>query len=211
MHVPLTLAALALLTAVMVLLRIYWSHLTPRIHHILLAGAGAAIAIQVLGRATHLQPSSQFFDASLNWFSFAGYEFLILLLTLFRPRLVTSVIAAVLILPILSASTLLPLSAIFDRMPQTTTPLGGNLFSVRTIVNRSSVGTSAADLEVFYRTPWLPFLQHRIVSTRFFNTQCDTAAAFATLQSEQKTVVLTCPAVPAQPPGTAVIERHPIH
>lgn len=211
MHVPLTIAALALLTAVIVLIRICWSYLSPATHRILITTACVAIAIYAITSTTHWQPTNQRLGSSLRWFGIAAYEFFIILLTLLRPRLFTSFIAAVLILPLLSASILLPLSAFFDHLPQTTTHLPANLVSVRTIVDRGNEAADAADLEVFRIVSWFPFLEHRIIETRFFATQCDAANAFATIQPDRETVVYTCPALPTQPPRNPIVERHRIH
>lgn len=211
MHVPLTLAALALLTVILVLLRIRWPHLSPHTRSTFIACACATLALFVARAVTHWSPVSIRLNALCNWSGFAGYEFLIILFTLLRPRLLTSLIAAILILPILSASTLLPLTELFDHLPQTTTSLSDNLVSARTLIHRSSIAPDAADLEIYYRTAWLPHLQRRVQGTRFFDTQCDASRSFAVLQPDHKNVLLTCPALPTQPPTTAVVERRPIH
>lgn len=211
MHVPLTLAALALLTLGLVLLRIRWPYLAPRTHRCLIVLAGIALAFSCLNSVSHWQPIWQPIDAAQHWTTFAAYEFLVLLLTLLRPRLLTSIIAAVLILPILSASTLLPLTALFDHPVQTTVPLAPNVVTLTTIVKRTPYATNAADFEVFYRPSWLPFLQHRLASTRFFDTQCNSPAAYATLQPDQRVVLLTCPPRPGQSSDATIVERHSIH
>ncbi len=211
MHVPITLAALALLTAVIVLLRICWSRLSFATHRFLIVLACTVLALYALGWVTHWSPTSPRLLAVVRWSAFAAYEFFLLLFTLFRPRLLTTIVATVLILPVLSASTLLPLSKLFQHFPETTVPLSGRLVSVRTIIDRSSYGTSAADLGVYYRTPWLPLLQHTLVETRFYETQCQAFASYAAIQSDPKAILFTCPPSPSQPSGVAVVERHLIH
>jgi hypothetical protein len=211
MHVPLTLAALAALTATIVLVRIFWPRLAPGIRHILIACACLALTAQTLCAASPWAPTSDRLHALVRWSGFAGYEFFLILFTLWPPRWLTSLIAAVLILPILSSSTLLPLSILFDDFPKTTIPLADNIVSVRTFIDRSSIATNAADIGVYYRPHWLPFLQRSLAETRFFDTQCNADSSFATLQPNQKSVIFTCPALPPQPSTAAVIERHPVH
>jgi hypothetical protein len=211
MHVPLTLAALAALTTALLLLRIFWPRVPMRTQRVLTALAGVILILCAVTSATRWNPISPTLQALARWAAFASYEFFILLFTLFRPKRLTIPIAAVLILPILSASTLLPLGELFDSFPHATVRLDDHLFAVKTIIDRRSVAANATDLGVFYRTPFLPLLQRRVAATRFFDTQCNASASFAKIDPDRTSVILNCPASPTEPSGAPVVERHPIH
>jgi len=60
-------------------------------------------------------------------------------------------------------------------------------------------GASGADIAVYRRLSWVPFLQRRVQGTRFFNTQCDASAAYAVLLADNYHLQMVCPALPGTP------------
>ncbi len=199
MHVPLTLAALATLTLAIVLLRLLWPRLSRRARSTWITCACATFTLTTLCYLAKWSTSSNRLNTAIYWFCIASYEFFIILFTLLPPKWLTSIVAVVLILPILSTSIFLPLTLIFDSSSHTITPLGGRFFS-----DRTSPGlVSEAELNIYYRPSWAPFLRRRVQGTRYYRSQCDAFAAFATLQPDHKSVLMSCPAAPDQPPGAA--------
>src|SRR3982074_3271480 len=114
MNLPLTFAALVALTGALVLLRIFWPRFAQRTRSLLLACACIVPTLYVIAAATRWSTSSLRWNAAFYWGFIASYEFLLILFTRLRPRWLTSIIAIILILPILSASVFLPLVALVD-------------------------------------------------------------------------------------------------
>ena len=211
MHVPLTLATLAVLTCGLVLLRLRWYRLSSRVRRACVAIAIFFLVLCGLGTATGWSSTSITFNSILVWSSYLGYIFLVLLFTLLRPRWLSVTIAIVLILPILSSSLLLPLADIFDMTPTTKVDLGHQVQSV-TIPFVNAPFNAGADIAVYHLPAYMPFLRHRIFSARFYDTQCHTAELAAAVQSEPQPsrIVIRCPALPLQAPDSAHILKIPL-
>jgi hypothetical protein len=152
--------------------------------------------------ASHWSTSSTPLNAVIYWAAIAGYEFFLLLFTLLRPRWLTIIIAAVLMLPILSASPFLPLAELFNIAPHTSASIGPNLI---TDLAPWGGGTNPPgfDLTIYSHPSWTRFFRHRRQASRYFSGQCDASKASATLQPDGKHVLMSCPAAPNQPPDAA--------
>lgn len=203
MHLQLTMTLFAALTAALILVRVAWSRFPHRLQRALFITAFIALPIWPLSAFTSWNTTSDRLNGLIYWAFIAAYELLLLLFTLIRPRWFTALIAFTLIAPILSASAFLPLTDIFDRAPQPSIHLGDHLYSQLVPWTYFHATGSGTDLEIYYRPPWLPFLQHRSQGVRYYNTQCDAARAFAVLQPDHKHLQVNCPAQPSQPPNTA--------
>lgn len=199
MHLLLTTLLFALLTAFLIALRLSWQRRPATFHPFILALVAVALIAWPLSTVTHWNFTSDRLDSLLYWAFLAGYEFLLLLFTLLRPRWLTSLIALTLVTPILTTSGFLPLSELFARSPQPSVPLGHNLYSQLVPFTYPTSGISGTDLEVYYRPSWLPFLQRRTQGARYHQTQCDAAHAFSTLLPDGHHLLMTCPALPGEP------------
>ena len=211
MHVPLTLATLAVLTSGLVLLRLRWHRLSSRVRRACVAVAIFFIVLCSLGTATGWSSTSITLNTIVVWSGYLGYIFLVLLFTRLRPRWLSVTIAIVLILPILSSSLILPLGDLFDLTPTTKVDLGHQVQSV-TIPFVNAPFNAGADIAVYHRPAYMPFLRHRMFSARFYETQCNTAELAAEVQSEPQPsrIVIRCPALPLQPQDSAHILNIPI-
>jgi hypothetical protein len=203
MHLPLTFASFVLLTAGMVLLRLFWHCLSSKIHRFVVILACAALSLLGLSVATKWTAYPAVVNAALSWCAVAGYEFFLILFTRLRPRWLTSIIAVILIVPLLSASFFLPLASLFDMNPRTTVSLGERIVSVRAPWGIGTGDNSGVDLDIYWRPFWTPFLQRRVQGVRYFNSQCDARASFAVLQPDHKSVLMNCPAAPNQQASAA--------
>jgi hypothetical protein len=203
MHLPLTFASFALLTTGIVLLRLFWQRLSPRVHCVVIILACAALFLSALSLATKWTIYPDSLNAALYWSALAGYEFFLVLFTLLPPRWLTSIIAAILIAPLLSASIFLPLAHLFDMAPYQTLPLGDRFVSVRTPWSMEGTNGSGVDLKIYWRPSWAPFLQRQVQGARYYNSQCDTGASFAVLQPDHKSVLMNCPAAANQQASAA--------
>ena len=203
MNVPLTFAVLAALTGAIVLLRLFWPRLSRRTRSLLIGCACTVLAVSAIGLVTRWSTASNRLNIALYWACIASYELFLILFTLLRPRWLTSIIAIILILPILSASIFLPLAGIFDSPPITTAVLGDHFISERTPWGSGTADTSGTDLTIYYRPPWAPFLRRRQLSCHYYGGQCNASQAFAVLQPDHKSVLMSCPASPDHPADSA--------
>jgi hypothetical protein len=203
MNLPLTFAALLALTGALVLLRFFWPRLSRPTQSLLIACACIVPTLFAIASVTGWSSSSIRWNAAFYWGCIASYEFLLILFTRLCPRWLTSIIATILILPILSASVFLPLAALFDPPPVTTVVLGDHLISERTPWGSGPVATTGTDLTIYYQPSWAPFVHRHRLSCRYFGSQCNAAEAYAVLQPDNKSVMMSCPASPDQPPETA--------
>lgn len=199
---PITFAVLAILTGALILLRLRWPRLSPKAHSSLIACAIAALVLYLLMFATGWSTSSNHLNAAIYWAAIAGYEFFLLLFTLLRPRWLTTIIAVILMLPLLSASPFLPLAELFSPAPHTISSIGPNFIS-----DLAPWGTGRApsgfDLTIYSHPSWTRFLRHRRQASHYFSGQCDASKASATLQPDGKHVLMSCPAAANQPPNAA--------
>jgi hypothetical protein len=201
-YVLLTLVTLAIFTALFVFVRLRWRRLSLSTRKICIAVPVAILLLSGLRPIAHWEPASDTLTTLLEWCRDLSYIFLVLLFTLLRPRWLSMLIAFILIVPILSASILLPLGDIFNTAPAVTSNLGHNLQSVKIPFYRSQY-SSGVDITVYYRPAWLPIIRHKVVSNRFFNTQCNTADTFAVLETTPQPthILVRCPALTSYPSG----------
>jgi hypothetical protein len=157
-----------------------------------------ALACALLAAQTLLSVSGWNFNSSLlrvaiYWGAMTSYEFFILLFTLIRPRWLTSMIAAILILPLLSASIFLPLDVLFDRSPRHIQVLGGPI-SIETVPWDSVLhGTSGVDAEIIQTSSRVPFMRRHLGGVRFYSKQCNTTALVITLAPDHRSIFFHCP------------------
>jgi hypothetical protein len=202
MHVPLTFAALALLTAAIVLLRFSWSRLSPKAHRILITIVVVYFTFSVIFGSTHWTTAYDQLDGMLDWCLVACYAFLLMLFSLLRPRWLTSVIAIILFIPILSTMTVLPLTKVFNRATSTTTVIGDRIISVKTPLEPSPIEVTGVEIDVFYQPTWSTLVRRRLQGFRFIDSQCNASASYAVLQPDHKSVLFACPPAPNQPSDT---------
>lgn len=199
---PITFAALAILTGALILLRLRWPRLPRKAHSSLIACAFAALVLYLLMFATGWSTSSNHLNAAIYWAAIGGYEFFLLLFTLLRPRWLTTMIAVILMLPLLSASPFLPLAELFSSAPHTISSIGPNFIS-----DLAPWGTGRApsgfDLTIYSHPSWTQFLRQRRQASHYFSGQCNASKASATLQPDGKHVLMSCPAAANQPPDAA--------
>jgi hypothetical protein len=210
-HVLLTLVVLGILTVALIVLRLRWLRLSLRFRKAFLGVVVACAALSIFSTVTHWSTTSETANALLEWSRDLGYIFFVLLFTLLRPRWLTVTIAVVLIVPILSASIILPLGLVFNTVAPITKDIGGQVQSVK--IPFSNPFNSGADIAVYYRPAYLPMLRRRIFSARFFKTQCDTARVYAEVESgpNPQHIFIRCPAAPSSPPDSAHVLIVPLH
>ena len=200
MHLPLTYFVLTTVGVGLVLIGWRWWSFSRAARRLMLGVAVTAIALRMMEMAFHCSPASFRVDAMLCWFSTVGYGLLLVRFSLLRPRWLTIPVAAVLALPVCSATLVLPLTEVFDRTPPTVAQIGGGLYSVRRRIETSPVAVNGAEFDIYSRPAWAPFLRRQRETARLFDTQCDTSAMYAVLLPGNRAVRVTCPDWPGHSP-----------
>jgi hypothetical protein len=202
MYIPLTTAALALLTVAMIFLRIFWSRVPPQLRPFLIRASIAVIVLHGVFVVTKWNTTSDRLNVFINWLAIAGYELLVLLFSRLPPRWLTLPSTIILLIPLFASSILSPLTYLFDSAPHKNLPLGDHLFYEIDLWSNAGGGTNGVDLVIYYRPPFLPFLRRKVQSVPFNDRECNSRAASAIALPAQKTVVGRCPNWPSQPAGT---------
>jgi hypothetical protein len=202
MHIALTTAVLILLTVAMLLLRIFWNGGSPRLRLWLIGVSISLVLLQAFFAATRWGTTSDHLNIFIFWLAIASYEFLVLLFSRLSPKWLTSLSAAILLIPVFASSIVLPLTELFDPSSYKTVSVGNNLFyEVRPWFNPSGAN-KGADLIVSYRPPIAPFFRHKIRTIPFNDRECNSNAAIAIPFPTAKTVLGRCPRWPSESPGT---------
>jgi hypothetical protein len=198
MHVPLTLALLAALTAVALLLRMRWPVLSRRWRTVVLGLAFSALLVDAFMLVFKWEPNSELMFRLVNWTAVAAYLSLLALWTRMAPRWLTTLSAIVLVLPLLGPTLLYQISAIFDESPHVSSPLGDSLYVIRTPWRAVFGGTSGVDLNFYYRPAWLPLVRHGVHFARLYNGQCNTSDVSVVLSPDHTRAMVHCPPWPGQ-------------
>jgi hypothetical protein len=201
MFLPITFATLALLTVAMVLLGVFWERVPLRLRFFIPSAAFALIILHALFVVTKWGTTSSRLNILINWLAVAGYELLIVLFARLPPRWLTSLSAAILIVPLFAASIVMPLALVFDTSKIEKVPVAHNLYYQRVEWEAAGNATPGVDLEVYYRSPLFPFLSRRVQTQSFNKDQCDAFAATIQPGPDAETVLARCPHWPSQPPG----------
>src|SRR5258708_21913099 len=202
MYMPITTAALALLTAAMLLLRIFWSRVPPRLKFFLIRASIAMIILHGLFVVTKWNTTSGRLNVFINWMAIAGYELPVVLFSRLPPRWLTLPSTIILLIPLFAASVLGPLTYIFDPASRETLPLGDHLFYEIDPWTNAGGGNQGVDVVVYYRPPFPPFLRRRIRSIPFNDQECNSRAASAIPLPAMTTILARCPNCPSQYAGT---------
>jgi len=202
MYIPLTTAALALLTVAMLLLRIFWSRVPPRLRFFLIRASIAVILLHGLFVLTKWTTTSDRLNVVINWLAIAGYELLVLLFSRLPPRWLTLPSTIILLIPLFASTILVPLTHIFDPASNTNVSFGDHFsYEVDPWTNTGGAN-NGADLIIYYHPPFAPFFRHKLESIPFNDQECNSRATSATALPAKKVILGRCPNWPSQPAGT---------
>ncbi len=197
-----TITALALLTVAMILVRIFWLHLSTRLRWFLIRVSVVIAAIHFLFAITKWSTTSDRVNVLINWLAIAGYMLLALLFSRVSPKWITIPCTAILLVPLLSSSVLLPLTRLFEPGSPQVTPIGDHLFYEVAPWANTGGGNAGVDVIVYRYSPLIPFLRHRLQTIPFNDRECNAFAAIAVLLPATKRYVGRCPFWPNQSGGT---------
>jgi hypothetical protein len=202
MYIPITTAALALLTVAMILLRIFWLRVPVRLRSFFICAAVVIIVVQALFEMTRWNTMSGWLNVLIGWLAAASYELLVLLFSRLSPRWLTIPSAAILLVPLFASSILLPLVPLFQPGFPQKVPINNRFFyEVREWANTGG-GDTGVDVVIFYHPPFAPFLRHRLQTIPFNTQECNANAAFAVALPDSKNFLGRCPYWPWQSAGT---------
>jgi hypothetical protein len=204
MYMPITTAVLALLTVAMILLRVFWDRVPPLLRFVLIRTSIALVLLQAFFAVTKWGTTSNHMNAFICWLAVASYELLILLFSRLSPKWLTSISAAILLIPLFAASILFPLTDLFNPWPNRDVSINRHFFyEIQPWGTTGADGDSdGVDLIVCYRPAFAPFLRKKIQPIAFNTRECNIKAARAMLSPDGKTVVARCPRWPSESPGT---------
>ncbi len=194
MYVLITIAGLGMLTGVVILLRFFWWRTPAQIRTALLTVACVSATLPILMILTHWETTSDSANILLRWIAVAGYELILMRFSLMRPQWLTSISAVILILPILGASLLLPLTEMFHRRPKVRFNIGGPYHCDRLPWDTSGTEVPGVNLIIYYRPKFAPFLHRQVQLGEFNAAECEPLAATALLLPDQRQVLFYCPA-----------------
>jgi len=202
MYIPLALAALALLTVAMILLRIFWSRVPPRLRFLLIRASVAVIILHGLFVVTKWTTTSDRLNVFINWLAIAAYELLVLLFSRLPPRWLTLPSTIILLIPLFASLSVIPLTRLFEPPARKNLSLGDHLFYEVSPWSNPGGGNKGVDVIIYYRPPFTPFLRHKLQSIPFNDQECNSRAASAVAFPTKKTVLGRCPNWPSQAAGT---------
>ncbi len=202
MYIPITTAALALLTVAMILLRIFWLRVPLRLRTFLVRVSIAVIVLHAIFAVTKWSTTSDRLNVLINWLAIVGYELLILLFSRLSPRWLTIPSAAVLLVPLFASIIVIPLTHLFYPGTVRSGPLDNHLFYNVDPWTYSGGGNAGVDVIIYYRPPFIPFLRHKLQTIPFNDQECDSIAAFAKPGPTPRTVLGRCPSRPLGSTGT---------
>jgi hypothetical protein len=195
-------AALVLLTAAMILLCALWLHVPSGLRWLLIRASLAITLVQAVFSATKWGTTSAYVNVIIYWLAIAGYELLVLVFSRMPPRWLTSISAAILILPLFAATIMLPLTGIFRPGSLPKVPIGKHFYYKLIHWPNDGEGNAGVDLDIYYRPVIAPFLSRKIKTQSFNTNECNASAAFIVPGPDSAHVIARCPHWPNQPAGT---------
>ena len=188
------------MTAAVALLRLRWPSLSPRTRSIWLRLALLLFVPTALSYLTHWETASVHVNDLFLWIRILGYELIVIFFTLLRPRWLTTSVAVVLLLPLLAASIIAPLSALFDPHLYTVQPIADDYFLETAPWTSGEHANSGIDFTLFRQPPHLHLLRRGLRAGRLYNSQCDTAHVVARFDPIAGTLDVHCPPLPGSTP-----------
>lgn len=128
-----------------------------------------------------------------GWIRIVACQFAIVFFTLLRPRLLTSTAALVLITLTFSTIVAGPLSDLFRPVTFSQQHIADRYYLDTHPWESGSGANSGVDFDLYYKQSLSAHLRRGIFGTRLYNSQCRTAATYATLSPATHTLTVHCP------------------
>jgi hypothetical protein len=211
MQVLLTTAVLASLTLAIILLRVFWLRISTSARSFFVYAGLSMILIHVAFTVTKWSTTSDRLNSLINWGAVAGYLLIIVLFTLHRPRWLTTISAAILILPVFASNILLPLRDLFNPILPSITRIDSRYIYAKNLWNEPGENqNSGADLMVFYQPRLFP-MRRKVQRATFNDMQCNASASSASIDRARKIIHFHCPASSTQAGSDPIDLLLPLH
>lgn len=176
------------------LLRQLWWKLPKWIRRGILLLACSMVLLRVGFIATQWSMASPRLNAVICWLAVAGYEIILARFSLMRPQWLTAASAAILLVPLIGSTLLIPLTRVFDWSAADISRLSGPYILERSPWDTNGTGNSGLDMIVFYQPRMLPFMRHLSQRASFGDDECKSEAAVVQIDPQKRTAHFHCPA-----------------
>ncbi len=193
MSIIVTYLALVALTAIAVAVRLLWPRVGSRRRRQLMLLLALLLLPTILSTLSRWDTTIPRLNASLFWIHLFAYELCAISFTLLRPRLITSLIAVILTLPIFSASVVGPASGLFSAGDLVLHPAGEGYFLELVPWSSGPGNNSGSDFTLFYQPAGLRFLRRPFMGSRLYNSQCRTPDSTASVDARTAHISVHCP------------------
>jgi hypothetical protein len=211
MLILLTTVVLASLTLAIIVLRVFWSRIPAKTRSFFVYAGLSMMFLHVSFAVTKWSTTSDRLNSIINWGAVAGYLLIIVLFTLHRPRWLTTISAAILVLPVFASNILLPLRDLFNPVSPSVTRIDRRYIYTRALWDIPGENqNSGVDLMVFYQPRFFP-LRRKVQRATFNDMQCDASASSATIDHARKLIHFHCPALSTLPGSAPIDLLLPLH
>lgn len=193
MHFAQAISLLVVVTIAVTLLRFNWRRMSSRAESWLLIGAAIAVVLRFTFLVTQWSTVSIRFNALLCWLAVIGYELILARFSLMSPKWLTSISAIILVMPMLGATLLLPLTNIFETESSVVRSINKNYLLQRDPWDVAVVGKDGSDYGIYYRPTMAPFLRHMVQRSSLGSEQCNDKEVIVQIDALAKLVHLRCP------------------
>ena len=179
-----------------VAIRLWWPSLPLRGRRTLQGVAFVLLAPSLLSPLLKWHVTNHRVGELEGWVRIVACQFAIVFFTLLRPRFLTVTTAVVLLPLIFTTMVAGTLSSLFHPAPFTEQHIADRYYLDTVPWESGSGANSGVDFDLYYKQSPSAHLRRSIYGTRLYNSQCRTAATYATLSTETHTITVHCPALP---------------
>ena len=155
------------------------------------------ILLHVAFAVTKWSTTSDRLNSIINWGAVAGYQLIVVLFTLHRPRWLTTISAIILILPVFASNILLPLVDLFSTTSPSISRIDGRYINARNLWNEPGENhNSGVGSDGLLPAPLLTSAPQGSARSTFNDMQCDASASSASIDRVRKIIHFHCPASP---------------
>jgi hypothetical protein len=171
--------------------RVRWAALPPRAKPALIFSAALLTGTYALAVRAGWAFAAPWANVLLGAAAVGSYTLLALPLSLLRPKMLTRAMAGLLLIPVLAAFVLLPLSAGYAGISESN--VAGDLYFAKCRWDAGAFGSSGIKLALYRKPRLAPFLIHNIGAVVFDDAKCDTERAYMVLDPDGRHILARCP------------------
>ena len=188
-----------------VVLRLLWPRLSLASRRTLQSLAFLLLLLTLVSAVTKWHFTNHRIGEAEAWLRIVACQFVIVFFTLLRPRLLTVPTAAVLLLLTFGTMVTGPLSGLFRKTSFTEQHIADRYYLDTIPWQSDDAGAGAnsgVDFDLYYKQSPSAHLRRSIFGTRLYDSQCRTAATYATLSPATHTITVHCPRLATTDPDS---------